>query len=183
MYTNIDTDHALSEISNFLRTHSSCKGITNIEVIIRGLDILMRNNLFRFGNTFWLQLTGTAMGTPPACMYTTLYFAIHELNLLTQFKISLAFYRRYIDDCLGIWLHDPNPEIDAINWTSFKDAIQTYGSLEWEFTERQRSTDFLDLTIEMKSNGTFRTKLFKKSSTSISTFHRTPPTPQAFYMD
>jgi hypothetical protein len=96
-------------------------------------------------------------------MYATLYFAIHELNLLTQFKIYLAFYRRYIDDCLGIWLHDPNPEIDAINWTSFKDTMQTYGSLEWELTERQRSTDFLGLTIEMKSNGTFRTKLFEKN--------------------
>ena len=85
MYTNIDTDHTLSVIAQFLRTHPICQSIYNIDSINRGLEILMRNNLFKFGNTYWLQLEGTAMGTPPACMYTTLYFAIYELELLTYF--------------------------------------------------------------------------------------------------
>jgi hypothetical protein len=38
------------------------------EAIICALEIVMRNNLFKFGDTYWLQITGTAMGTPPACM-------------------------------------------------------------------------------------------------------------------
>jgi hypothetical protein len=123
IYTNIDNDHTLSVISTFLRTHSLCKeGITTIEASIRGLEILMmRNNLFKFGNTYWLQLTGTTpMGTPPACMYATLYFAIYEIELLTHFKTSVAFYRRYIDDCFGIWIHHRDPEIDEANWLLLK---------------------------------------------------------------
>ena len=40
--------------------------------------------------------------------------------------------------------------------------MQAYGSLEWEFTDRRKSADFLDLTISVKSNGTFKTKLFEK---------------------
>jgi hypothetical protein len=162
MYTNIDTEHALSEISNFLRTSPLCHGTTTIEATIHGLEILMRNNLFKFGDTAWLQLTGTAMGTPPACMYATLYFAIYEMELLTHFESSVAFYRRYIDDCFGIWNHHSDPEIDEANWLSLKVAMQAYGSLEWEFTERRKSADFLDLTISIKKNGTIRTKLFEK---------------------
>jgi hypothetical protein len=162
MYTNIDTDHALAEISKFLRTSPLCHGITTIEATIRGLEILMRNNIFKFGDTSWQQLTGTAMGTPPACMYATLYFAIFEMELLTHFESSVAFYRRYIDDCFGIWNHHPDPEIDEANWLSLKVSMQAYGSLEWEFTERRKSSDFLDLTISFKPDGTLGTKLFEK---------------------
>jgi hypothetical protein len=162
MYTNIDTTHALHVISQFLRTHPLCQNIYNIDSVNRGLEILMRNNLFKFGNTYWLQLEGTAMGTPPACMYATLYFAIYEIELLTHFNSSLAFYRRYIDDCFAIWLHHPDPDIDNDTWISFKVSMQCFGKLEWEFTDRAKSADFLDLTIALKPNGTIGTKLFEK---------------------
>jgi hypothetical protein len=162
MYTNIDTDHALLVISQFLRTHPLCQTIYDIESVNRGLEILMRNNIFKFGNTYWLQLEGTAMGTPPACMYATLYFAIYELELLTCFNSSLAFYRRYIDDCFGVWTHHPDPDIDHDTWISFKVSMQCFGKLEWEFTDRAKSADFLDLTIAIKPNGTIGTKLFEK---------------------
>jgi hypothetical protein len=38
----------------------------------------MRSNLFRFGDTFWLQETGTAMG------YATVYYSIHKLRTLLR---------------------------------------------------------------------------------------------------
>jgi hypothetical protein len=82
-------------------------------------------------------------------MYATLYFAIYEIERLTHFKTSVAFYRRYIDDCFGMWIHHPDPEIDEANWLSLKVCMQAYGSLEWEFTDCQKSTDFLDLTIQI----------------------------------
>jgi hypothetical protein len=136
MYTNIDTTQALLVISQFLRTHPLCQNIYNIDSENRGLEILMRNNLFQFGNTYWLQLEGTAMGTPPVCMYATpLYFAIYEIELLTHFNSSLAFYCRYIDDCFAIWLHHPDPNIDHDTWISFKVSMQCFGKLEWEFTD------------------------------------------------
>ena len=83
-------------------------------------------------------------------------------NPLWIFCILLSFYRCYIDDCFGIWTHHIGPEIDDANWLSLKVAIQAYGSLELEFTERRKSADFLDLNISFKSNGTFKTKLLEK---------------------
>jgi hypothetical protein len=57
----------------------------------------MTHDVFKFGDTFWVQLSGTAMGAPPAPNYATLYFPQH-LNLL--------YYGRYIDDGLGIWIRN-----------------------------------------------------------------------------
>jgi hypothetical protein len=56
----------------------------------------MRNNIFQFGDTYWLQLKGAAMGVSPSCMYATLYFAAHEEALLIKYP-ELRIYKRYID--------------------------------------------------------------------------------------
>ena len=82
MYTNIDTEHALKVIAIFLRTSPLCSDIS-AEPIISGLGIIMRNNVFRFGDTFWLQRTGTAMGTR----------LVHLTPLSTLVYMNLRFIR------------------------------------------------------------------------------------------
>jgi hypothetical protein len=83
---------------------------------------------------FWKQEDGTAMGTPPAPTYATLYFGIHELAICPTFAHCLVAYFRYIDDCHGVWLHHPDPAIDLANWNAFQVAMNSYGKLTWEFT-------------------------------------------------
>jgi hypothetical protein len=160
MYTNIDTDHALQKIAHFLRTSPLCRDCPS-GAIICGLEILMRNNLFKFGDTFWIQKEGTAMGTPPAPNYATLYFGIHEMDIAPLFREMLAAYFRYIDDCLALWIHHPDPLVDAQNLAAFKEAMNSYGKLTWEFTPLSQSVDFLDLTLEITESG-IQTKLFEK---------------------
>jgi hypothetical protein len=46
MYTNIDTDHALSMISAFLQTSPLCADVPNAELIIHALELIMRRNYF-----------------------------------------------------------------------------------------------------------------------------------------
>ena len=49
MYTNIDTDHAMQTISVYLRqNHFVLPQGTLVEALINGLNIVMRNNYFRF---------------------------------------------------------------------------------------------------------------------------------------
>jgi hypothetical protein len=113
MYTDIDTDHALEQIAVFLQTFPLCRDCPANE-IIKGLQIIMQNNVFKFGDTFWIQQDGTAMGTPPAPDYATLYFGIHELAILPNCSASIIAYYCYID-CLNFWHHHPDPSVDLAN--------------------------------------------------------------------
>ena len=81
MYTNIDTDAALTEIANYLRRNDEAFPRLPIEGLIEGLAIVMRNNYFTFRDTYWLQKTGAAMGQSPSPPYSTLFFGIHELRM------------------------------------------------------------------------------------------------------
>ena len=76
------------------------------------LRLLMTNNVFQFGDTFWLQKVGTAMGAPPVTPWVTIFFGIHEETMLAIFGTRLQLYRRFINDVLGIWLVDPDPVED-----------------------------------------------------------------------
>jgi hypothetical protein len=160
MYTNIDTDHALEQIAIFLRTSPLCRDCPANE-IIKGLQIIMRNNVFKFGDTFWIQQDGTAMGTPPAPDYATLYFGIHELAILPNFSASIIAYYRYIDDCLGFWHHHPDPNVDLANWHAFQTAMNSFGKLTWTFTPLSKRADFLDLTLSITASG-ITTYIFEK---------------------
>jgi hypothetical protein len=155
MYTKIDTDHALEKIAFFLRNHALAKGLPT-EAIIDGLELIMRWNIFMFGDTYWRQLTGTAMGTPPACAYATLYYAIHELDMPPHLRRCLALYKRYIDDGIGIWIGPTNL------WTEFQVWVNSFGSLRWIFTELTREINYLDITIRLDDKNTIRTTLFEK---------------------
>jgi hypothetical protein len=160
MYTNIDTNHALEKIAHFLRTSPLCRDCP-AGAIICGLEILMRNNVFKFGDTFWIQKEGTAMGTPPAPTYATLYYGIHEMDFVPLFHHSLAAYYRYIDDCLALWIHHPDPIVAQQNLLAFKEAMNSYGKLTWEFTPLAKTVPFLDLTLVITETG-IQTRLFKK---------------------
>ena len=49
------------------------------ELLLLAMNIVMRMNVFEFGRDTFRQLDGTAMGTPSACMYATIYYAFHEM--------------------------------------------------------------------------------------------------------
>jgi hypothetical protein len=55
----------------------------------------MNNYLFMFGDTFWLQLQGTVMGTPPSSpLYFILMYGFHENSqLLPNFEANLIYYK------------------------------------------------------------------------------------------
>ena len=63
MFTNVPTDRALLLIGTHLRNNDY--GML-AEALMDALNVKMKCNNFTFGDTTWLQIQGTAMGTPPA---------------------------------------------------------------------------------------------------------------------
>ena len=72
-------------------------------------------------------------------------------------------YKRYIDDVEGVWVLDDDTLKDGNTWQSFKDCMNNYGILKWEFTERSREAIFLDLQLNMDEEGRVTTKIHEKS--------------------
>ena len=81
MYTNIDTTHGLKILKSFLIELKEEGRLTDdfdIDMLIEAAALIMRWNLFEYGDSYFLQLLGTAMGTPVAVIWATIYFWWHE---------------------------------------------------------------------------------------------------------
>ena len=161
MYTNIDTDAAISAIHDYIRNNQQLFPFLPLTPLIEALEMLMKRNIFQFGDTFWKQLTGTAMGAPPAPTYANVSFATHELDILDRFCDSLAYYKRYIDDVFGVWISHPDPVVDARLWHHFQQYLNGWHNLQWVVSERTDEVVFLDLTIRLQGTS-LKSTLFEK---------------------
>ena len=125
MYTNIKTGAVLHRIGQFALENREHLTVPPA-VLMDALRLLMTNNVFQFGDTFWLQKVGTAMRAPPAPPWSTIFFGIHEDTVFTIFGARLQLYRCYINDVLGIWLVDPDPAEDSQQWALFVALMEDY---------------------------------------------------------
>ena len=158
MYTNIPTAPCLNSIREYLQEHFLEFPHVDHGTLLSALAIVMNNNLFRFGDTYWRQNNGAAMGAPPCPSWAMMYFAPFEDDSCDIFSDHILYYKRYIDDVFGIWFQQPG---DDQAWTLFK-AHMNNSALVWDFTERSRSAIFLDLTISITDTNTIHTTLYEK---------------------
>ena len=163
MYTNIPTDYALEIISKYLRDNEY-RFDYHSETLISALEIVMKNNIIKFGDVYKKQISGTAMGKPPAPPWATIYEGIHKDEYIPQWTTYVKFIWRFIDD--GCAIQDPPAEISNeesnIKYNEFKAVVNNNEGLTWEFTELSNSVNFLDLTLSIMPDGQIKTKLFEK---------------------
>jgi len=176
MYTNIDIDHLLWVVDDWLRLHDSkLPPLFPVATILEALKLVMKHNIFHFGDTWWMQKIGTAMGTPCACIIATIYFAHYEkFTLLPKYNSHLQHYFRFIDDGFGIWTPptdpdspiDPNSSFSKINdsnniFEEFKKDLNKFGLLRWTVEELSNEIVYLDLIIKI-DKGRFTFKTYQK---------------------
>ena len=156
MYTNIDTYRAIGSIRSFLHSQPEFNHLP-LDAINDAIELIMTNNVFKFGDCYFRQLTGTAMGTPPACCYATIYYAVKEKMLLHKYSDNLLFYKRYIDDVFAIWV----PNNATLSFESFSNDMK-FQKLDWEVNPLSDRVVFLDMILYLQ-NGRVETKLFEKA--------------------
>jgi hypothetical protein len=92
MYTNIDPEEGIPVLVNYINEYNNELGKRAVDAqsIKELLKLVMYNNIFQFGDSWWIQKIGTAMGTPCACIYATIFFAWFERKfILTKYKDNL----------------------------------------------------------------------------------------------
>ena len=102
------------------------------------------------------------MGISPAPPWAILFFAIHEIHFVDKWKDSLLFWKRFIDDGLGLWKVHADPTINNALWLEFQNDINNFHGLEWEFTPLADSVDFMDMTLSIAKNNKFDITLYEK---------------------
>ena len=84
----------------------------DVNFIIKGLTLVLKNNLCHFNGKYYTQISGTFTGTTVAPTYATLTLAFLEIKLLEKLKneyndeISdyiLKNWHRYLDDGFIAW--------------------------------------------------------------------------------
>ena len=172
MYTNIPTEAALAAISVFLIAKRGDNKLT--QALISALQLVFRFNFLKFGDTYWQQISGTAMGTPSAPAWAILYYALHENDLVQHWQQNLFFYKRFIDDVIGIWIPNPDPIQDSQLWSDFCKDITVVRALLGNVKPLQkRSTSWTSLSPSSTTKS--RLTSMRKSSTCTSTYNRIHP--------
>ena len=96
MYNNIDTKHTITVITWWLKDLCDRELLPEgfpLDVVLSAMVTITRNNIFEFGDLYFLQLLGTAMCTSAAVMWETLYYAYHEIHtLLPKHGTNLLYY-------------------------------------------------------------------------------------------
>ena len=94
------------------------------EFLLQLLDLVLKGNIFEFGNQLYQQLIGTAMGTPLAPTYASIFMAEIDnkiYNLAKNISVTedpIRILKRFLDDIFLIWkgnLTDLIAFLDQIN--------------------------------------------------------------------
>jgi hypothetical protein len=160
MYTNIKTEPALEEMTAYLRANKK-EFSYPCEALIEALQIVFRNNYFKFGDTYHKQISGTAMGTPPAPPWATCTFGNYERKLIPKWELIIPFYRRFIDDIIGMWICDHDSDRNSELFEQYKQDLNGWNGLNWKCSNLSTSVNFMDLTITIV-NGKLHTTIYEK---------------------
>jgi hypothetical protein len=150
LYTNINTEEGIDTVSPIIEEKLKPNG----KLIKHLLRWVLGNNYLRYGDTTYIQIKGTAMGTNLAPSYANLFVACKEKDLLKKYYVKYAdqeklgslqilYYKRYIDDCFMIVLADSESELITL----FNEFNSLSPSLKYKFEKSLTDAAFLDLYI------------------------------------
>ena len=101
-----------------------------VEAMLGAIFVIMKNNIFCFGDIHWLQLKGSDMGTPPAPTYTTVFYGVFEFFFLERFGNNFLLYKKFIEDVLALWKRY-DEERNAAELRAFQETTQERYVLGW----------------------------------------------------
>ncbi|KAM5158158.1 LOW QUALITY PROTEIN: uncharacterized protein ACMZJ9_009403 [Mantella aurantiaca] len=160
LYSSIPHDLGLKAVKKFLKEMGQAWEPYN-SFVLGALEFILRNNIFTFHTTHYLQVQGVAMGTTCAPSYACLYLGEWERELFASdasvYLDRILCWHRYIDDIFLVW-DGPVPLLDE-----FLGHLNTNEqNLFFTMTKSRTTITFLDLTIYRDSQGYLQTELFRK---------------------
>ena len=168
LYTNIDHEEGAQACFEKLeqRKNKMFPSIVIKELIL----IVLKSNVFRFCNSFYQQIKGTAMGTHHSPNYSNISMDKFERKLLSEYQrktgLSPIIWLRFIDDIFFIWTSDENSLNDFIRFAQeFSQKSDMKSRIKFEVNISQNSVNFLDVKVILDTDK-LKTTLFTKPTDS-----------------
>ena len=123
LYTNIPHEDGIHKVKEFLKKHDAPQAeLILVETL---LEHILKKNYFEFNNEYYLQISGTAMGTRCAPNYAIIFMAELEEDFFTTLTLQPKIWKRFIDDIFMIWNHgEPELEILLTRLNQFHPTIK-----------------------------------------------------------
>ncbi|CAJ0938138.1 unnamed protein product [Ranitomeya imitator] len=158
LYTSIDHDRGLKAINKKLLTTQYF--VEARRFIIQLLELVLTKNYFLFGDTFYLQLRGTAMGANMAPAYANIVMSVLEEDLVyvSHHFCYVAAWWRYIDDVFLIWT---GTEDMLREFHDYLNGIDE--TIKFTLVYSDTNIQFLDVNVRIE-NDRLVTKLYTKTT-------------------
>ena len=156
LYTNIPHKDGLDACRFFL-TNASTSNDLPVESILKLVDLVLENNHFQFNKENYMQKMGTAMGSPMAPAYSSLFMGKLEQQFLASRDILPSVWLRFLDDIFMVWDHS----LESLH--CFVDALNSFHpSIKFTYTVSSEKVNFLDVTVSKSNNLDFVTEVYVK---------------------
>ncbi|CAN7978991.1 unnamed protein product [Ixodes persulcatus] len=164
LYTNIPHDDG---IASLIDAYESVRrqDLPDCGTLATLARLVLELNSFEFNDNFFLQVSGTEMGTRMAPNYTNIFMNRLEKTFLSDRPLRPLFYRRYIDDIFLIWEHTEDQLLEFI-----RDFNSAHPDIKFTHTYSQAEVNFLDVTVLVVGES-LKTKLYRKPTDSLKYLH------------
>ena len=109
LYTNIQHSSGKNAINCWVDKYPNIiNKRLNKNLILEAVDLVLKNNTFQFDNTWYIQISGTAMGTKMAPTYANLsmgyleektYKLANDTHGANFSNFLQKNWKRFLDDC------------------------------------------------------------------------------------
>jgi Reverse transcriptase (RNA-dependent DNA polymerase) len=107
LFTSVPVAEALITLRKFLEADANLNSRTslNIEQIMELTSFCVNNTVFQYGEEYYSQIEGMAMGSPLSPILCNLFMADLEQEALNAAPYKPAIWLRYVDDTFILWEH------------------------------------------------------------------------------
>ena len=175
LYPNIDHEEGVKACEYALNKRKT--PLISTSVLTGLIMTVLKSNTLKFGERFFHQVKGTAMGTPMAVNFANLFMAKFETEMLADYKKKFkqlpTVWLRYIDDIFFMWDYDEASLKHFINFCNNYSSNQNMKS-NITFTADYSTSEvyFFDTKIKFKGERLIF-ELYSKPTVSFQNLHRT----------
>lgn len=128
-----------------------------LQTILEMVEMTLTMNTFKFKNSYYHQVQGTAMGTKMAPSYANIFMGVLENEILNSCDLPPTIWLRFIDDIFAIYRASEDEVISHIEALN-----QFHPTIKFTSNINRNHIDFLDVTVYRNQDNSIGTRLFIK---------------------